>query len=115
MILVARVGSIGQIQLINTEGCGVSDNTLIVNAGDLNHYIYYFLKTLDFKKITSGTTQPLITGGGLKRINVPLLPSTPRDAMINLLTVIEQLIKLEQKEYRKYVETKTFLLDNMFV
>ena len=53
------------------EPCGVSDNALIVEAGEMTKYIYHFLKTYKFAHITSGTTQPLITASSLKKIAVP--------------------------------------------
>lgn len=115
MILVARVGSIGQIQLINTKGCGITDNTLIVNAGKLNRYVYFFLKTFNFQKITSGTTQPLITGGNLKRISVPILPATQRGLFVSLLDAIERRIDLEQKVLQYYSASKSYVLANMFI
>ena len=115
MILVARVGSIGQIQLINTKGCGITDNTLIVNAGKLNRYVYFFLKTFNFQKITSGTTQPLITGGNLKRISVPILPATKRGLFVSLLDAIERRIDLEQKVLQYYSASKSYVLANMFI
>ena len=115
MILVARVGSIGQIQLINSRGCGITDNTLIVNSGDLNQYVYFFLKSFDFQKITSGTTQPLITGSSLKSINVPVLPSQERVSFIKSLAEIEQRITLEQTILQCYLKTKSFFLSNIFV
>ena len=115
MILVARVGSIGQIQLINTGGCGITDNTLIVNSGELNHYVYFYLKSFDFQKITSGTTQPLITGSSLKAINVPVLPFQERDSFIKLLAAIEQRITLEQTILQQYLKTKSFFLTSLFV
>ena len=115
MILVARVGSIGQIQLINTSGCGITDNTLIIDSGELNRYIYFFLKTFDFQKITSGTTQPLITGGSLKRISVPILPATKRSLFISLLSAVEQRIELEQELLQYHLQSKTYVLANMFI
>ena len=115
MILVARVGSIGQIQLINSRGCGITDNTLIVNSGDLNQYVYFFLKSFDFQKITSGTTQPLITGSSLKSINVPVLPFQERVSFIKSLAEIEQRITLEQTILQCYLKTKSFFLSNIFV
>ena len=115
MILVARVGSIGQIQLINTKGCGITDNTLIVNSGELNQYVYFYLKSFDFQKITSGTTQPLITGSSLKAINVPVLPFQERDSFVKLLEAIERRITLEQSVLRHYLNTKSFFLANLFV
>ena len=115
MILVARVGSIGQIQLINTSGCGITDNTLIIDSGELNRYVYFFLKTFDFQKITSGTTQPLITGGSLKRISVPILPATKRSLFISLLSAVEQRIELEQELLQYHLQSKTYVLANMFI
>ena len=115
MILVARVGSIGQIQLINTEGCGITDNTLIIDSGELNRYVYFFLKTFDFQKITSGTTQPLITGGSLKHISVPILPTSKRDLFTSLLSAIEQRIKIEQESLQFYLQSKAYVLTNMFI
>lgn len=115
MILVARVGSIGQIQLINTKGCGITDNTLIVNSGELNQYVYFYLKSFDFQKITSGTTQPLITGSSLKAINIPVLPFQERDSFVKLLEAIERRITLEQSVLRHYLNTKSFFLANLFV
>ena len=115
MILVARVGSIGQIQLINTGGCGITDNTLIVNSGELNHYVYFYLKSFDFQKITSGTTQPLITGSSLKAINVPVLPFQERDPFIKMLAAIEQRITLEQTILQQYLKTESFFLTSLFV
>ena len=115
MILVARVGSIGQIQLINTGGCGITDNTLIVNSGELNHYVYFYLKSFDFQKITSGTTQPLITGSSLKAINVPVLPFQERDSFIKMLAAIEQRITLEQTILQQYLKTESFFLTSLFV
>ena len=115
MVLVARVGSIGQVQLINTSGCGITDNTLIIDSGELNRYVYFFLKTFDFHKITSGTTQPLITGGSLKRISVPILPATKRGLFISLLSAIEQRKKIEQELLQYYLQSKSYVLANMFI
>ena len=70
IVLVARVGTIGTVQYVK-EPCGVSDNALIVEAGEMTKYIYHFLKTYKFAHITSGTTQPLITASSLKKIAVP--------------------------------------------
>ena len=115
MILVARVGSIGQIQLINTEGCGVTDNTLIVKAGDLNKYIYYFLRAFEFKRITTGTTQPLITGSGLKSILVPILPRKTRDTLVNALSAIDERIAMEQAVLYHSEKLKGYLIGALFI
>ena len=41
VVLVARVGSVGNVQYV-AEPCGISDNTLIIDAGEDNRFMYYF-------------------------------------------------------------------------
>ena len=77
---------------------------------ELNHYVYFYLKSFDFQKITSGTTQPLITGSSLKAINIPVLPFQERDSFVKLLEAIERRITLEQSVLRHYLNTKSFFL-----
>ena len=115
LILVARVGSVGHIQLIESEGCGISDNTIIINAGSRNRYVYYFLRTFDFAKITSGTTQPLITGSSLKEIEIPLLSEENSLTLVNCLMALDKCISIEKNTQQKYIAMKKVLLADMFI
>ena len=115
LILVARVGSIGHIQMIKSKGCGISDNTIIINAGSWNKYVYYFLKLFDFTRITSGTTQPLITGSGIKKIDIPILAEEHRQTLIQLLTAIDDYIVVEKAALHKQLAIKKLLLAKMFI
>ena len=115
LILVARVGSVGHIQLIESKGCGISDNTIIINAGSLNKYVYYYLKLFDFTKITSGTTQPLITGSSIKKIDIPLLTEEHSQTLVQLLTAIDDYTVVEKAALHKQLAIKKLLLAKMFI
>lgn len=68
IIVTGRVGTHGIIQRFN-KPCYPSDNTLVLTT-DNYEYTYQILKTIDFKSLNIGSTQPLITQTHLKNINV---------------------------------------------
>ncbi|WP_303153000.1 restriction endonuclease subunit S [uncultured Prevotella sp.] len=98
IVLVARVGTIGTVQFVN-EPCGVSDNALIIEAGDMTKYIYYFLKTYNFARITSGTTQPLITASSLKKLLFPYLILKDRQILCAALVAWKRNLTLKNGIY----------------
>ena len=113
MVLVARVGSIGTVQYIN-EPCGVTDNTLILQGDDVE-YIYYFLSGFNFKKIISGTTQPLITASSLKAIDVPILKGHKKKALLAILKSLDKKINLESLVENEQRKLKLYILYQMFI
>ena len=113
MVLVARVGSIGTVQYIN-EPCGVTDNTLILQGEDVE-YIYYFLSGFNFKKIISGTTQPLITASSLKAIDVPILNGHKKKALLAILKSLDKKINLESLVENEQRKLKLYILYQMFI
>lgn len=113
MVLVARVGSIGVVQYVD-EPCGVTDNTLILQGQDIA-YIYYFLSGFNFKKIISGTTQPLITASSLKTIDVPVLDTHKKKVLLSMLKALDEKICIELLAYEKMKKQKLYLLRQMFI
>ena len=114
IVLVARVGTIGTVQFVN-EPCGVSDNALIIKAGDMTKYIYYFLKTYNFARITSGTTQPLITASSLKKIAVPIFDIERSSNIVRCLSGLEKKLNIEKRYLLDMVMIKQYLLRQMFI
>ena len=114
LVLVARVGTIGKIQYVDTPCC-VSDNTLIINAGEWNRYIYYYLSIFDFGRITSGTTQPLITARSLRKVEIPFFELSKRKEIVKTLFVMEQKIKAEYAIQAQYGRYKDYFLRQMFI
>ena len=114
IVLVARVGTIGTVQFVN-EPCGVSDNALIIEAGDMTKYIYYFLKTYNFARITSGTTQPLITASSLKKIAIPIFDIERSSNIVRCLSGLEKKLNIEKRYLLDMVMIKQYLLRQMFI
>lgn len=114
VVLVARVGSIGTIQYVY-EPCGVSDNTLIIDAGNFTKYIYFFLRTYDFSSITSGTTQPLITATSLKKVKIPIYYPDLQNHIVCMLTSISDKINTERAILEQFIAQKQYLLRQMFI
>lgn len=93
-ILIARVGAnAGTINEVDGK-YDVSDNTLIVyGISCCQHYIYEFLKFWNLNKLVFGSGQPLITGGQLKKIEIPLPPTIEEQQRIaNALSDVDTLI-----------------------
>ena len=114
IVLVARVGTIGTVQYVN-EPCGVSDNALIVEAGEMTKYIYHFLKTYIFARITSGTTQPLITASSLKKAAIPTYDIESQTRIVLCLNGLEKKLDIAKQYLSEIAVMKQYLLRQMFV
>ena len=114
IVLVARVGTIGTVQYVK-EPCGVSDNALIVEAGEMTKYIYHFLKTYKFSHITSGTTQPMITASYLKKIAVPTYDIERQTQIVLCLNILERKLDIEKQYLSDIAMMKQYLLHQMFI
>lgn len=83
-ILIARVGAnAGTVNIVDAK-YGVSDNTLIVSYDkntDIN-FSYYQLISIRLNQLVFGSGQPLITGGQLKSLLVPLPPTKAEQTAI---------------------------------
>ena len=101
IVLVARVGAnAGQMQIGNAP-CGVTDNTLVIDAKEWNYYIYYFLQHYNLNRLVFGSGQPLITGGMLKRIKVRYCCKAERNNITRLLCLIDERIATQNKIIEK--------------
>ena len=114
IVLVARVGTIGAVQYVN-EPCGVSDNALIVEAGEMTKYIYHFLKTYNFARITSGTTQPLITASSLKKVAIPTYDIESQTRIVLCLNSLEKKLDIAKQYLSEIAVMKQYLLRQMFI
>ena len=72
IIVIGRVGTHGIVQRFNTP-CWPSDNTLVIESTNYE-YVYQILKTIDYKGLNRGSTQPLITQTDVKN-QVILIPN----------------------------------------
>lgn len=72
ILVIGRVGTHGVVQRFGIP-CWPSDNTLIITS-KYYEYSYQILKTIDYKSLNRGSTQPLITQTDIKNQQVILPP-----------------------------------------
>ena len=99
LITVGRVGACGETH--RTSGpVWVSDNALVAlpNPRVAFDYLYYFLMSFDYRSITSGTTQPLITQGKLKAQPILLPPLHEQHRIVDLLSSVDSYIESLQRK-----------------
>ncbi|EEQ49459.1 restriction endonuclease subunit S [Selenomonas flueggei] len=115
-ILVARVGSVGYVQIADGR-YDVSDNTLIVDVlSTINmKYIFYYLGYMNLSRLAHGAGQPLITAGQLKKLIIPIPPLETQAKIVSILDRFDELchdltqglpaeIAARKKQYEYYRE-----------
>ena len=107
-LTTGRVGSIGTVHIV--EKSWITDNALIVYPNDLNilKWLYYIIPNFDYKFISSGTAQPLITATKLLFQVIPFPPLAEQQKISAFLdrkcTEIDSVIsktKATIEEYKK--------------
>ena len=114
IVLVARVGAnAGQLQIGNAP-CGVTDNTLVIDAKEWNYYIYYFLQHYNLNRLVFGSGQPLITGGMLKKIKVGHGNKVERIKITRLLCLLDKRIATQNKIIEDLKKLKSAIIESVF-
>jgi type I restriction enzyme S subunit len=109
LLFTGRVGTLGNIFIVNKEKVWLSDNTLIFRKITFFYFIYFTLKTANLADYNAGSTQPLIRQSDIKEIPV-LLPCS------KLLTIFEsQSEQYFQKQSinKKQIQILEKLRDNL--
>lgn len=95
VLTTGRVGTIGTIHKVSDAW--ITDNTLILDIKDTNqvsyNYLYHILNTIDFKAITTGNAQPLITSGRLKEVEIWLPNLIEQQRISSLLDNYDEMIE----------------------
>ena len=108
-LTVGRVGAYGAVNRVGDERCWVSDNALIARpdlARASVEFTGYLLETVDYDSIKSGTTQPLITQTGLKKIRKALPPPAEQRRIVDVMAAVDSQVAS--------VSVETEALRNMF-
>lgn len=72
ILVIGRVGTHGVVQRFTTP-CWTSDNTLVITS-PYYEFTNQILHRIDYSSMNRGSTQPLITQGDMKKVNV-LVPN----------------------------------------
>lgn len=98
-IITGRVGTIGGLSLINKK-IWPSDNVLIISEKDHTNsidFLYYYLKTVDFKTLNVGSTQPLITQTDIKNLPIDFPPNNEQIKIAEILSSLDDKIELNRR------------------
>lgn len=90
-----RVGTIGNV--FKVKDAWITDNTLILDIQNNNidyEYLYYAVQRIDFKRITTGNAQPLVTAGRLKECEVEVPDLDTQKSIASILSAYDQLLDI---------------------
>ena len=79
LIFTGRVGTIGNVFIVEGNKVWLSDNTLVFRKIRYFYFVYFFLKVARLADYNAGSTQPLIRQSDIKEIPVSL----PSDVRLN--------------------------------
>ena len=119
-VLIARVGANAGKTHIAKGKMGITDNTLIVKYTPMINYkfLFYLLSNYDFKTLTIGSGQPLITGNDVKNIKVSIPNLNEQKQIVNYLdketSKIDETIA-KNEELIQLLEEKRIALINQVV
>jgi type I restriction enzyme S subunit len=109
LIYTGRVGTLGNIFIINTEPVWLSDNTLVMRNIKYFYFTYFTLKNASLKDYNAGSTQPLLRQSDVKAIPY-LKPSTEKLLAFESFAAIN-FSKIEANT--KQIQTLTQLRDTL--
>lgn len=98
VLTTGRVGTIGTIQKV--ENAWITDNTLIIDIKDTSetdiNYLYHILSLVDFKSITTGNAQPLVTSTRLKEVEISLPDINTQKYISSVFDNFDTMIKHQE-------------------
>ncbi len=72
LIFTGRVGTLGNVFIIDQQKVWLSDNTLILRNIQWFYFIYFTLKFIDLGRYNVGSTQPLVRQSDIKEIRIAI-------------------------------------------
>ena len=72
LIYTGRVGTLGNVFIVENERVWLSDNTLVIRPHKYFYTVYFILKYSKLEEYNVGSTQPLIRQSDIKRIEFAL-------------------------------------------
>ena len=102
ILVIGRVGTQGVVQRFGIP-CWPSDNTLIITS-KFYEYCYQILKTIDYKSLNRGSTQPLITQTDIKNQQI-ILPS--ENVLLDFEFVISALMNKTDNNLKEITHLTT--------
>lgn len=118
IVLVARVGAnAGRVNYYSGQ-CAVTDNTLVIRVKEniiQAKFLAYFLEYYDLHRLIFGSGQPLVTGGQLKKIEMPLVSCTTQDRITKRFEALDNIIEAQETYALNLSRLKSGLMQQLFI
>jgi type I restriction enzyme S subunit len=114
VITTGRVGTLGTVFILN-QPCWISDNVLI-NQPSIDHsfyFSYFTLKSFNFSSLNTGSTQPLITQGDLKSVEIIIPNSFILEEFENMSVPFFEKIQINNTQIQSLTKTRDTLLPKL--
>lgn len=118
IVLVARVGAnAGRVNYYSGQ-CAVTDNTLVIRVKEnivQAKFLAYFLEYYDLHRLIFGSGQPLVTGGQLKKIEMPLVSCATQDRITKRFEALDNIIEAQETYALNLSRIKSGLMQQLFI
>jgi len=109
LIYTGRVGTLGNVFIIENEKVWLSDNTLVIRPHKYFYSVYFILKYSRLEEYNVGSTQPLIRQSDIKEIEFAL----PSEAVMNNFEIKADVLFSKIKANQRQVRTLEKLRDTL--
>ena len=118
IVLIARVGAnAGKVNYFSGQ-CAVTDNTLVIRVKEnlvQAKFLAFFLEYYNLHRLIFGSGQPLVTGGQLKKIKMPLVSLTTQVSLTQRLEALDSIIEVHEKYAQSLTLLKYGLMQQLFI
>jgi type I restriction enzyme S subunit len=111
ILITGRVGTHGIIQKVDYP-CWPSDNTLVIKSKFLE-FAYHVMKSIDFASLNRGSTQPLITQGDLKNIDIRIPEKTALEKFEEMTAPFVEMVRNNETENQNLSKIRDSLLPRL--
>ena len=113
LIFTGRVGTLGNIFIVNNEKVWLSDNTLVIKPNNYFYTVYFILKFSKLEEFNVGSTQPLLRQSDIKEIEIKLPQLDTIKQFENESDYMFQKIKSNQSQIRTLEKMRDSLLPKL--
>ena len=118
-IMIACRGTCGTVN-ISVPYSWITGNAMVINVDDYKEkvdkmYLYYYLRTLPWEELISGSGQPQIVRGPLLTLKVTLPPLDRQIEIRKIIDVFVIKLEIEKRMLSALQKQKAFLLQSMFI
>ena len=100
-VVTGRSGALGSVQFINEDFWPLNTTLWVKDfKGNNPKYVYYFLKTLDFKRFNSGAGVPTLNRNDLDTLQIQIHPYKIQCKIAKILSNYDNLIENNNKRIK---------------